>query len=410
MAAFLFRAVNSAGKLHKGVIEAASATGARQALRERNLLPVSIEATAAEIGQPALSQPSLLDKLRPVINIRTLALITRQLSTLIGSDVRIEEALSIIAQQSASARAASVLLNLRAAIMDGRSFAQALADFPEVFSEFYRASIAAGEQSGKLAAVLLHLADSVEARQRNLQTVKLAMLYPALLLVVSLAIITLLLTYVVPDIVRVFTSRGADLPLLTRGLIAFSDGIRTYGWMVILALIVSTAMARTWLSKPANKLVFHRMISQGLLTRGISKQVNSAQFAGTLATLIQSGVPLLEALTAAGAVTPNHHIRAKIGVAAGRVREGSSLQDAIIEAGCFPPMLTAMVASGENSGNLGPALDRAATDQQRELDAWVSTLVALVEPAILLLMGGFVMLMVLAILLPIVDLNNLAGF
>lgn len=410
MAAFLFRAVDSAGKPHKGVIEASSAAGARQALRERHLLPLSVEATAAEAGQPTLPQAGLLDKLRPAINTRTLALITRQLSTLIGSDVRIEEALRTVAQQNPSARTTSILLNVRAAIMEGRTFAQALAEFPEAFSEFYRASIAAGEQSGKLAAVLLHLADSVEARQRNLQTIRLAMLYPALLLVVSMAIITLLLTYVVPDIVRVFTSRGADLPLLTRGLIAFSEGIRAYGWMVALGVIALAFLVRAWVAKPANRLALHRMLSHGALTRSVSRKINSAQFAGTLATLIQSGVPLLEALTAAGAVTPNHHIRAKIGMAAGRVREGASLQNAIIEADCFPPMLTAMVASGENSGDLGPALARAAADQQRELDAWVATLVALVEPAILLLMGGVVMLMVLSILLPIVGLNNLAGF
>lgn len=185
MAAFLFRAVDAAGKTHKGVIEAGSATGARQVLRERRLLPVSVEATAAELGQPALPRPRLADRLRPAIGSRALALITRQLATLIGSGVRIEEALRTVAQQSTSERAASVLLNVRAAIMDGRTFAQALGDFPEAFSDFYRASIAAGEQSGKLDAVLLHLADAVEARQRNLQTIRLALLYPALLLEVG---------------------------------------------------------------------------------------------------------------------------------------------------------------------------------------------------------------------------------
>lgn len=412
MAAFLYRAVDPTGRQHRGVIEASSPSGARQILRERNLLPVLVEATARPSRQSeraGASRASFLERLRPAVTARGLTLITRQLATLIGNGIRIEDALRTVAQQSSSPRAASMLLNVRAAILDGRTFASALGDYPQVFSEFYRASIAAGEQSGRLGSVLEHLAAFVEHRQRNRQTVQLAMLYPALLALVSLGIIMALLTFVVPDIVRVFTSRGADLPLLTRGLIAVSNALNSYGWIAALVLVALIAGFRQWLTDARHRRSLHRLIATNALTAGFSRRINAAQFAGTLATLVQSGVPLLEALSAAGEVTPNLYIRTKVADVAGRVREGASLQNAISEAQVFPPMLIAMIASGESSGRLGPTLARAAADQQREVDALVATLVSLVEPAILLLMGGLVMIMVLSILLPIVGLNQLVG-
>jgi general secretion pathway protein F len=406
MAAFTYRAVDRSGKRLSGVLEAPSAVTARQDLRARGLLPVEVAASRA--GRPAAGGWPLHARLRPTVAARDLTLVTRQLATLIGSGVRIEDALRTVAQQSAP-RVAAVLLNVRAAVLDGRSFGQALAEYPAIFSEFYRASVAAGEQSGQLDQVMRHLASFVENRARNAQAIQLALIYPALLALVSLGIITLLMTYVMPDIVRVFTSRGADLPLLTRGLIFVSEALRSYGLIAALALAAGALGFRRWLAVPRNRLRFHRFLAENRATARYVRRVNSAQFTGTLATLVQSQVPLVEALSAAAAVTPNLHVRARVEAAATRVREGASLRDAIGSAGCFPPMLIAMVASGEAGGNLGEALARAADDQQRDLDAWVRTLVALVEPAILLVMGGLVMVMVLAILLPIVSMNNLAG-
>jgi general secretion pathway protein F len=406
MAAFTYRAVDRTGRPLTGVLEAASAASARQDLRARGLLPVEVAASRAASGAPA--RPSLLARLRPAVGPRALTLITRQLATLIGSGVRIEDALKTVAQQCPP-RAAAVLLNVRAAVLEGRSFGQALAEYPAVFTDFYRASVSAGEQSGQLDQVMRHLANFVENRARNAQSVQLALLYPALLAVLSLGIITALMTYVMPDIVRVFTSRGADLPLLTRGLILVSEALRAWGLVGLLALALALLGLQRWLAVRGNRLRFHRLLAEGRATARLVSRINSAQFTGTLATLVQSRVPLVEALAAAGAVTPNLHIRAKVEAAAARVREGTSLRDAIGAAGCFPPMLIAMIASGEAGGNLGETLARAAEDQQRDLDAWVRTLVALVEPAILLVMGGLVMLMVLAILLPIVSMNNLAG-
>ena len=407
MGAFTFRAVDRAGKMQAGVLEAVSAVAARQDLRTRGLLPVEVAASGRSAGEAA-EAGAPFRRFRRGISGRDLTLVTRQLATLIGSGVRIEDALRTVAQQG-SPRVASLLLNVRAAVLDGRSLGQAISDYPNVFTEFYRASVIAGEQSGKLDEVLRHLAGFVENRARNAQSVQLALLYPALLAVVSLGIITLLMTYVMPDIIRVFTARGADLPLLTRTLIVFSEALRGYGLIALAVVAGALLVQRRWLANPTNRLRFHRLLAENRLTSRFVTRVNAAQFSGTLATLVQSGVPLVDALAAAGAVTPNLYIRQNVERAAVRVREGASLRDAVSAARCFPPMLVAMIASGEAGGTLGETLARAAEDQQRDLDAWVRTLVALVEPAILLVMGGLVMMMVLAILLPIISMNNLAG-
>ena len=423
MAAFLFRAVDATGRKHAGVIEAGNAAGARATLRDRQLLPISVEATTT---RPARAMPTptgaairatdaeparsfSLTKRRASMSGKDLTLVTRQLSTLISSDVRIEEAIRTVAEQHRSAGIASILLNVRAGILDGRSFAQALGDYPDIFTEFYRATIAAGEQSGKLGSVLLHLSDFVENRQKNRQTIQLALLYPGLLATVSLAIIVLLLTYVVPDITRVFIARGAELPFLTRMMIAASDAVSRYGWMAAIGLVAVVLFWNRWSRVPKNRLAVHRAVARSALTARFSSQVNAAQFVATLATLVRSDVRLVDALRAAAGATPNRFIREKIVTIATRVEEGVSLRAAVNEAACFPPMVAAMIASGETSGKLGEALARAAADQQQELDARVKALVALVEPGVLLLMGGIVLMLVLSIMLPIIGLNDLAG-
>ena len=410
MTAFLYKAVDPAGRAKSGVIEAGSPTGARAALRAQTLLPLSVAAADEPVERKAgLGLANIRLFRRRGVDARTLALVTRQLSTLVANDVRIEDALRTVARQSERERVRAVLLNIRAAILDGRSLAGALGDHPSAFPEYYRASVAAGEQSGQLGSVLLSLADFVEARQANRQKVQLALLYPALLALVSLAIITLLLVYVVPDIVRVFVNRGTELPFLTRALIALSEGISTFGIFVAVAAVAAALFWSRWIKAPENRLRWHRLLATGRLTGGFSRQVNAAQFAGTLATLVEAGVPLTDALATASAVTPNLHIRKSIEAAATQVREGTSLSVAAERADVFPPMLVAMIGSGEASGNLGPSLARAAADQQRELAAKVAAIVALVEPGVLLLMGGFVLLMVLAILLPIIGLNDMAA-
>lgn len=399
MAAFTYRAVDASGKPASGVIEAASAPAARADLRGLGLLPLELAAA----NQPRPNLP-----FRAALPLAALVLVTRQMATLLQSGVRIEDALSTIAQGQ-NARVGGLMMAVRTAVLEGRSFAAAIDLYPRAFSAFYRASVAAGEASGRLDQVMAHLAGFVENRARNRQTVVLALLYPALLGLVSIGIIVALMTFVVPDIVRVFTTRGTSLPFLTRALIAASAFLRDWGLVAVLGLAGAAALGVHWLANPLHRERFDGVVARGRLTRKIVQRMNAAQFAGTLATLVQSQVPLTDALQAAAGVTPNRYIRARITDIATKVRQGMSLKRAMDEAACFPIMLTAMVASGEAGGTLGLSLERAASDQQRDLDAWIKALVALVEPAILLIMGGLVMMMVLAILLPIVSMNALVG-
>ncbi len=393
MPGFRYQATDTRGKVQAGVLEAATASAARVAIRERGLALISLNAEAGRTER---------------LSLRNLTLVTRQLSTLTGSGLRIEEALLTIAKGQPP-KVAAVIQDIRTALTEGRTLADALGDHPDSFSEYYRASVRAGEQAGRLDKVLGHLAVFVENRARNRQTVMLALLYPMLLGIVSLSIVTMLMVYVVPDIVKVFTDRGAALPFLTRVLIAVSGWVRSSGPFVALALLICVPLGIWWIRQPRNRQRLDRVLATGWLTRRLAQRMNAAQFAGTLATLVQSGVPMASALDAAGDATPNLHIRAAVAALTQKVRQGSPLSRAMEEADNFPPMLIAMVASGEANGRLGEALDHAATDQQRDLDAWVRAVVALVEPGILLVMGGLVMTIVLAILLPIVSMNTLVG-
>ncbi len=404
MPAFAYRAVDASGAAKQGVLEASSPAAARRLLRDRALIPTKVEITS-DAGQGASSG----FRRRRKISARSLSTVTRQISTLVSSDVNIEHALKIVADQADTTALRSLLLDIRGAILDGHSFAAALHRHPATFPEFYRASVAAGEQAGRLAQVLAHLADFVETRNRNQQKVQLALLYPALLGVVSFGMMALLMIYVVPDIVKVFVTRGAALPFLTRALILISGILQHYGLAMLIVVLVTGFGFSRWLRVPKNRLRLDHAFAHTPPIARFSRQYNAARFAGSLATLVQSAVPLVDALAAAAAVTPNRHVRQEALGIAQRVREGSSLQAAMTASGIFPSMLVAIVASGENGGQLGPALSRAATELERELEAMASMLVALVEPAVLLMMGGLVLLMVLAILLPIINLNNIVG-
>jgi len=406
MAAFAYKAVDATGRQQKGVIEAASAAGARAQLRERRLLPVSVEVSSTKVSAAASPGFRLF---RPRVSARQLSTATRQLATLIGSDISVEQALQLVAGQAETTRMRALLLEMRGAILDGRSLSAAMGEQPQAFPDYYRASIAAGEQSGKLGEVLGHLADFVESRHRAQSKVQMALLYPALLATISLAMMVMLMVYVVPDIVRVFESRGADLPLLTRMLIGLSHFVRSFGWIVVVLAVGGLFGGQRWLSVPANRLTFDRVLATHRPTSRLVRQFAAARFAATLGQLVQSAVPLVEALGAAAATTSNRFVRDQALSVAAKVREGGSLSQAMTQAGVFPAMLIAIVASGEASGRLGPALSRAAGELDRELDALITVVVGLVEPAVLLLMGGVVLMMVLAILLPIVNLNNLVA-
>jgi general secretion pathway protein F len=409
MAAFNYHAVDRLGVAQRGVIEASSLRAARHRLRDRNLVPLAVATTAATTAARGTTAGEVLAAWRARVGAKALSVLTRHLATLVATDSRVEEALRLVADQATVPAATEALLNVRGAILDGRSFAAALGDHPAVFPEFFRASVAAGEASGRLPEVLGHLADFVENRQRAANRLQLALLYPALLAGLSLTMMTLLLIYVVPDIVRVFVSRGAALPLLTRALIAASAFVTHDGAVVLVAGVAAGLGVRRWLAVADNRLRLDRVVATRRPFAAISRQVNAARFVGSLATLVVSDVPLVDAIPTAAAVTPNRFVRAQALAVAARVRQGASLRRAMADAQVFPPMLIAIVASGEASGRLGPVLLRAAADLQRDLDSLVATLMGLIEPAVLLVMGGVVLLMVLSILLPIINLNDLAG-
>ncbi|MGB3753226.1 MAG: type II secretion system F family protein [Parerythrobacter sp.] len=412
MPAFSYRALDTVGRTQKGVIEAGNLTAARYALRDRALLPIAVDpAHSREIASTSdtSAQRNWSQRFRRrAVSAQHLSVATRQLSTLVGSDVRIEDALRLVAGQNEGARLDGILLDVRSKVLEGASLARGLARHPAVFPDYYVASIHAGEQSGRLGEVLAYLADFVESRNVAGRKLKLALLYPALLATISVLMMVLMMVYVVPDIVRVFVSRGADLPLLTRALIAFSNFVNSYGLVVLAMLAVGFVLGRRELAKPERRLAFDKALATREPFARFSRKLNAARFSATLATLVQSAVPLLDALNAAAAVVPNRHVRKRMEEVAARVREGDSVSRSMREAAVLPGMLTAIVASGEASGKLGPALERASGELDREVEAQLQVLVSLVEPMVLLAMGGMVLLMVMAILMPIIGLNDLA--
>ncbi|MCQ4297108.1 GspF family T2SS innner membrane protein variant XcpS [Pseudomonas stutzeri] len=404
MAAFEYLALDPRGREQKGLIEADSPRQARQLLREKQWAPLEVKQAKSkeDVSRGGLSFGRGL-------SARDLALVTRQLATLVQAALPIEEALRAAAAQSTSAKIKSMLLAVRARVMEGHSLAAALREYPSAFPELYRATVAAGEHAGHLGLVLDQLADYTDQRQQSRQKIQLALLYPVILMVASLAIVVLLLGYVVPDVVKVFVNTGQELPALTRGLIATSDVVKNWGWLIVLGIIGALLAMRAALRDPAVRLRWHAFILRVPLIGRLSRATNTARFASTLAILTKSGVPLVEALSIAAAVIANLRIRERVVEAAQKVREGSSLTRALDATGEFPPMMLHMIASGEKSGELDQMLARTARNQENDLAAQVSLLVGLFEPFMLVFMGAVVLVIVLAILMPILSLNQLVG-
>ena len=404
MAAFEYLALDPRGREQKGLIEADSPRQARQLLREKQWAPLEVKQAKSkeDVSRGGLSFGRGL-------SARDLALVTRQLATLVQAALPIEEALRAAAAQSTSAKIKSMLLAVRARVMEGHSLAAALREYPSAFPELYRATVAAGEHAGHLGLVLDQLADYTDQRQQSRQKIQLALLYPVILMVASLAIVVLLLGYVVPDVVKVFVNTGQELPALTRGLIATSDVVKNWGWLIVLGIVAGVLAMRAALRDPALRLRWHAFILRIPLIGRLSRATNTARFASTLAILTKSGVPLVEALSIAAAVIANLRIRERVVEAAQKVREGSSLTRALDATGEFPPMMLHMIASGEKSGELDQMLARTARNQENDLAAQVSLLVGLFEPFMLVFMGAVVLVIVLAILMPILSLNQLVG-
>jgi general secretion pathway protein F len=404
MAAFEYLALDAHGRQQKGMIEADSPRQARQLLREKQLTPLELKQTR---GREQKSSGTL--GFAQGLGARDLAMLTRQLATLVQAALPIEEALRAAAAQSTTAKIKSMLLAIRGRVLEGHSLAASLKEYPSAFPELYRATVAAGEHAGHLGLVLDQLADYTEQRQQSRQKIQLALLYPLILMVASLTIVSFLLGYVVPDVVKVFVNTGQALPALTRGLIATSSVVKDWGWLMALLLVGAVLGIRYALRDEALQRRWDAGLLRIPLLGKLSRATNTARFASTLAILSRSGVPLVEALAIAAAVIANLRIRDKVMVAAQMVREGSSLTRALEASDEFPPMMLHMIASGEKSGELDQMLARTARNQENDLAAQVALLVGLFEPFMLVFMGAVVLVIVLAILLPILSLNQLVG-
>ena len=402
MPAYEYTALDPSGRERSGVMEGDSARQIRAQLREQGLLPVSV-AEVVDTAPHPLGRLSLAGR----IGAMDLSLLTRQLATLVRSGLPLEEALLAVSQQSEKARVRSVLAGVRARVVEGRTLAEGLAAFPGVFPEIYRATVSAGEQSGHLDAVLERLAEYTESRQVLQQRIRNAMVYPILLTVVCVGIVALLLGYVVPEVVRVFEAGDRALPILTQVLIALSDFIRGWWWAIVGLTAVAVWATRRWLREPAARRRFDHFKLRLPLVGRVTRGNNAARFSRTFAILTASAVPVLEALRISGEVVTNLPMRDAVMEAAVRVREGAPIARSLATSKLFPPMLIHLVSSGETSGALESMLGRAADNQERELDGLVNTAVGILGPLMILLMGGFVFVIVLALLLPIFELNQL---
>ncbi len=402
MAAFEYVALDPQGKQHKGTLEADSSRLIRQQLRDKSWTPLSVfpvkEQKAASISWSLFKRG---------ISAVELATITRQLATLIQAAMPVEEALRGVAAQQEKRRIKNMLIAIRSRVMEGFTLAQSLEAFPQAFPSMFRATVAAGEHAGYLDKVLNRLADYTESRMQSAQKVKQALLYPVILIVAALGIVCFLLGYVVPDVVKVFADTGQELPLITTLLISASEGFQRW-WPVIFSLVlIGAAGVKYALRRPAIRLLWHEYILKLPVLGRFSRTMNTARFASTLSILTRSGVSLVEALMIAGQVLSNEAIRAAVVKVAKRVSEGTSLNHSLTETGYFPPLMLHMIASGEATGELDQMLEKTAQNQQQELDGRIAITLGLFEPLMLVVMGGVVMVIVLAILLPILNMNQL---
>jgi general secretion pathway protein F len=399
MEAFEYTALDARGKTVSGTLQAESARQARGQLRSRGLLPAQLEKVKARERASQVWARGL--------SAAELSMVTRQLATLLGSGLTLEQTLNALMEEASTPLTREILTGVKTEVTAGSSLAAALGCYQKSFPDFYCALVHGGAESGALPVVLLHLADYLDKRQALKQKTSLALLYPVLVSVVALAIVTGLLVYVVPQVVQVFTQSRQELPLLTRGLIALSDFLRV-GWPYLLSALVTAVFVLRWaLKRPAFRFYVDAHLLKLPWLGSLTRSINTARFASTLAILLGGGVPMLSALTSSARVITNQVMSTAVAAVLLRVQEGSSLARALKESGLFPPLLVHMVASGEASGKLEQMLQRAAELETQALERRLAVFLTLLEPVMILVMGGVVLMIVLAILLPIMEINQL---
>lgn len=406
MPAFRFEAINAIGKTEKGVLNADNARGVRTQLRMQNLTPLVVEPAATSLGGEQRQQGfRLLSRRR--LTQQEQAILTRQMASLLSAGLPLDEALTVLIEQSERDYIRELMAAIRAQVLAGRSLANALVQYPRDFPDIYRALVASGEHTGKLEFVLSRLADYIDQRNTLKQKILLAFTYPAIVTTIALSIVTFLLSYVVPQVVHVFENTKQQLPMLTILIMTLSSFIRHWWWVILISILILGYIGRLILVQPGQRLDFDRW----LLTTSVGKFVrgyNTVRFASTLGILSAAGVPILHALQAASETLSNRAMRSNIEEVIARVREGSSLSCALGQhTKMFSPVLVHFIRSGEATGNVAAMLNRAAEDEVRELERRTMFLTSLLEPLLILVMGGVVLVIVLAVMLPIIELNNL---
>lgn len=397
MGAFEYQALTDTGAAERGVVQADTARAARSQLRERGLVPLEVHSVGVER--------------RAAVSIggqgRERALLLRQMSTLLGAGLPLEEVLSVLVEQSDNARVRRQLGAVRARVMEGQSLSAAMAEHPGLFPVLYTSSIAAGERAGRLDSVLDRLAGFAEKREEMRRSLGLALVYPVLLTFIAIAVVWGLIGFVVPRVVGVFEQASQELPLLTRSLLALSDFVADWG--LVLAGIVMLALfgAALMLRQPGPRRRFDILLLRLPVIGRLVRARETATFTRTLAILTASAVPLVEALKVAGDVVGNRQVCADVESAAAQVREGVSLSRALSGCSWLPPMARRLISGGERSGELAPMLEQAARLQERELDAATQVMLAVLQPLLILAVGLMVLYIVLAIMLPIMSMSQL---
>lgn len=399
MASFRFEAADALGRIEKGLIEADSPRAARGSLRTRGLVPLSVDAVAT--GGP--SRPARFRRFPEA----ELALATRQLASLLAARLPLAMALSATIEGTEHRAVREVLSAVRSEVVAGHRLADALGQFPREFPEVYRATVAAGEESGDLSQVMERLADYIEERQALRNKIVGAFVYPAVVTLVGLVIVIFLMTYVMPQVVEVFRQTRQALPWPTRALLVTSDVLRTAGLWIGLGIIAAGFALRGVLARPGPRAAWDALVLRLPVAGRTVRAVNAARFASTLAILAAAGVPLLRALEAARATLANAVLARAVTDAIDAVREGSALSRALGAGKVFPPVLVHLAASGESTGELAPSLDRAANILAREVERRAVLLTTLLEPLLVLAMGAVVLGIVLAVLMPIMEINQL---
>ncbi len=405
MAAFEYKAYDSNGKEQKGLLEGDTAKQVRRQLRDKALISIAVSEVAQKNSKDQPKEASSKNRL----SITELTLVTRQLATMLRAGTPLDETIQAVAEQTESPKVQRVLMSVRSKVLAGYTLADSIGTFPNAFPDIYRSTVGAGETSGHLDRVLEHLAEYTEKQHAIKQKVMQAFIYPAFLTLVAIGIVVFLMVSIVPKLVGIFEDTEQELPFITRALIAASDFLQNYGLFLLIGIAVFVFVFRMIFSQPDAKRKLHRFFLKLPVFGRFIRSNNTAQFANTLSIMAASGVPILTALQTAASVITNMPMREAVEEATVRVREGASIGKSLAISKLFPPMTMHLIKIGEASGELEDMLGRAAENQERELETIRSVLTSLMGPVMILMMGGIVVMIVLAILLPIMSLNDLSA-